>query len=955
MRNSIDKGSHFSFGAFTFFPGQQLLLRGQRPVKLGARAFEILHCFVANTGELITKEALVNHTWPKTFVDPRNLKVHISSLRRALGETWPQPTYIATVPGRGYRFVAPVTIQQADEKSVCVAVTAEFALPERIELFGRDRDVRDIGDACRSHRLVTLVGPCGIGKTALAIEAAHQFGDRFSDGICFINVARTDDLTLVPHVIANSLGLRCNAGESIGALTSHLEQRRVLLVLDECDLLLPAVADFVAKLLNSRMLGTVLATCREPLSLDNELVRFIGSPGSNTDTAVTGDGSRLRPAVEELFVQRAREASGYMWLAADDPLIGRLCQLADGVPLCIEELAQRTAKIDLRELVQNFEEELARYIPDDGPRSERELWERIRVSYQHLTRQDALLFQLVAVFAGSFDADDAVHIAKAIGLDLFQTSSGLARLVNRSLISADAAGDKIRYEICGYTRSFGRCRLRQNEPVQSLIRQRHAQLTRTILLKSEEEWNWMETSDWLGRYEVRSRDLADALNWCFGEGQDSLLGAILTSSASRLWQESQCICEQIPALRRAVASMPPTVELTGQRAKLASVLAWAMTLAREFTSNTEEAWQNAIALSDQSGDLTAQLATILGSAVFLMYRGRGDLVITRLERYFMVADRHADPSAYVDGRRLKIVAEVHSGMFLRQIKELEKLAREMEFGLPPSRTTRIKQDRYVGVHGALAFSRWLTGDFEPAMTEASKLLISTSRRGYLFGQAQMLSFLSMPILYWLKDSKGTAEALDLFRRNLMVQRTPLWKPIYSFFHALHRHVEGDDAISDMQAALSSMTDGGFLLRTPSYLGFLAEALHDRGHIEEALRTINRALEQQRILHERWCLPELMRIKAKVVLRDDDVERVLSRLRKALAIATEMGARFYELRILCDLIELSTGKQDHASAIRALATLCAGFNDETHTADLVRARELLSAGSERLAAERGPAA
>src|ERR1700692_179155 len=185
LDKSIDVA--FAFGPFRLIPSQHVLVRDNRPVKLGGRALDILHLLVMRAGEEVSKNALIEWAWPNVVVDERNLKVHIRSLRRALNDTFPQATYIATVVGHGYQFVGPV--QTAPVKIADFSRDQQSAvsnLPAPATLIGRQRDVMGVARALDLTRLVTLVGPGGVGKTSLAIAVAHARHGEFPDGVRFV-------------------------------------------------------------------------------------------------------------------------------------------------------------------------------------------------------------------------------------------------------------------------------------------------------------------------------------------------------------------------------------------------------------------------------------------------------------------------------------------------------------------------------------------------------------------------------------------------------------------------------------------------------------------------------------------------------------------------------------------------------------------------------------------------
>lgn len=170
-------GDAFTFGRFRLIPSRQLLLRDGVPVQLGSRALDILTALVRRRGELVSKDDLIAAVWPNTFVDESNLKVNLCHLRRSLGDTQRPPKYIATVAGRGYRFVAPLQIgvaDLADEHWAARAPASRRLRPQR-DFAGGERDIADILAALRRSLHVTVAGAGGVGKTTVPVAAVLVF------------------------------------------------------------------------------------------------------------------------------------------------------------------------------------------------------------------------------------------------------------------------------------------------------------------------------------------------------------------------------------------------------------------------------------------------------------------------------------------------------------------------------------------------------------------------------------------------------------------------------------------------------------------------------------------------------------------------------------------------------------------------------------------------------------
>jgi DNA-binding winged helix-turn-helix (wHTH) protein len=246
-------GNAISFGPFRLFATQRLLLEGDRPVRLGSRAFDILSVLIENAGAVVGKDELIARAWPQTFVEESNLKIQVSALRRALGDGQGGHRYVLTVPGRGYNFVAPITVEQAPralESVVAPTADGPHNLPHAItRLIGREDAVEAIRSRLSQGRLVTVVGPGGIGKTTAALAVAEQMIPAYEHGVWLVDLAPLAGPGSVASTVAAVLGLEIHADDPVPALGAALRDRRMLLLLDNCEHVIEEAADLAQALL----------------------------------------------------------------------------------------------------------------------------------------------------------------------------------------------------------------------------------------------------------------------------------------------------------------------------------------------------------------------------------------------------------------------------------------------------------------------------------------------------------------------------------------------------------------------------------------------------------------------------------------------------------------------------------------------------------------------------------
>ncbi len=268
-----------SFGPFRLFAAERLLEKSDEPLQLGGRALDILITLVERAGEVVTRKELISRVWPDVIVEEANLRVHVAGLRKALGDGHDGARYVANVPGRGYCFVAPVT-RSASQRALLQAqplVTDRLRkLPVRLtRMIGRDDTVRALSAELMTRRFVSIVGPGGMGKTTVAVWIAHALIDDFAGAVFFVDLGALTDPGLVPTAVASALGFMMQAQDPFLSLLTFLGERRVLLVLDNCEHVIDAAAALAERVVRDAPRANILATSREALRVEGEHVHLL--------------------------------------------------------------------------------------------------------------------------------------------------------------------------------------------------------------------------------------------------------------------------------------------------------------------------------------------------------------------------------------------------------------------------------------------------------------------------------------------------------------------------------------------------------------------------------------------------------------------------------------------------------------------------------------------------------
>lgn len=437
-----------AFGPYRLHRHARQLRRGPAVVPLGGRAIDLLCALAARPGEVLSHGELERAVWPGSLVEDSCLRVHIRALRLALQDDAGAARYIANVPGRGYSFVAPVVALPEEALPVAAAApTLRAPPPLAWPLLGRDDDLRRLRAPRR--RVITIVGPGGIGKTALALALAGEAGGAYPDGVCFVDLAACAHGALVEAALAAALGLLAPRAGLAQAIASRLAGRRLLLVLDNCEHVIEAAARLLETWPAAAREVDVIATSREPLYVTGEWVhRLAPLACPPDDPALEREQALAFPALR-LLVERA----GITPSARQLPLAGRLCRRLEGLPLALGFAAARIRALGLDGAAALFDDDTR--LLDSGWRTalarQRSMRACLDWSLRLLSPAEQQVLRACAGFDGPFGFEEALG---ALGGP--DTSECLLALVAKSLVLAEPRGAEPRMRLARMTRVYAR-------------------------------------------------------------------------------------------------------------------------------------------------------------------------------------------------------------------------------------------------------------------------------------------------------------------------------------------------------------------------------------------------------------------------------------------------------------------------------------------------------------------
>ncbi|USI73887.1 ATP-binding protein [Sphingomonas morindae] len=905
----MEEGSYL-FGPFLFIPRGHLLVRGKERIRLGSRAADILHLLISRTGGLVTKQELIDHTWPSTTVDDANLKVHVSSLRRALGDTKSQTTYIATVPGRGYQFIAPVLMTDAKEPGAVGIVPGESrGQPVASPVFGRSRELGEIAMAVGSCRVVTLAGPVGMGKASVAFAVAETVRPNFEDGTFVVDLSSLEDLGAVANCIAASIGLRATATDMTGLLLDFLEHRRLLIILDHCEKVLPAVRLLVSRFLYSPSASVMMVVSLEPLRVPDESIHRIGSlsyPPAGSELTLTSEEALAFPAVR-MLVEGAKAISDYELTQDDVRPVVALCQIMDGRPRSIASaLSNLYGRVSVSEMLDIVTRRVL-----DGPlpnEPDDPMWlmsGKTDFGFSRLSIDESRLFKTLSVFHSGFEVEDVVSLLDPTVWDAHRIFMVLSNLVAKSLVAVESTSTITRYRLLAAERFFGRAQLRGDVTEQKVARAQHARVMLRIFNRAEDEWAWIEPETWRQRYAHRNVDLVEAIDWCAGEGANPALLLELTAAAIRLWDEQGDLRFQQATFERSLRLGSAAMGLEAAKFRVANARAWSLTLSAQLGEATERAWIEVVDLAVATGDELSCFTALAGKCGFHLLKGEIREATLDFDRLEEIGRRPNNHSVIIEVERIRSTIEFTKGRLAEAYGCLRFAETHLGVTSPASCTNRYRWERFINIQANRSFMQFLMdpeGRRPPILDQIEEGMdfLHPVDRGLLFTAA------AMPIAYLRQDHLEMTRLAKIALCHRRGRPVELWDLLVDFYSAASRRAsDPTGGLNGMMKCFEEMSSRGFLKRSALHLSMIAEAALGSGKRDLACEFIGRAFEEQTLRCEEWIYPELLRVEAKINAAGGIYAGAMDCLQRAEAAASKIGALFFRSRIKQEALRLSS--------------------------------------------------
>jgi predicted ATPase/class 3 adenylate cyclase len=494
-------------------------------------------------------------------------------------------------------------------------------LPQHLQpLLGRERDAEHVRERLKQHRIVTLLGAGGVGKTALALQIGTDLLDEFEDGVWVAELAPVD-AEAVESTLAGVFGVSSLSGGSVlDALCAQLRTKNALLIVDNCEHVIHACAKAVNVLLRNCTQLRILATSREPLSVGGEHSYRVPVLATPHEGARTAEQVRAYGACA-LFEERARaHAPGFRITDDNAKTVARICRRLDGIALAIELAAPRLKVLSVEQLSERLTERFR--LLTGGSRTSVPHHQTLRAlidwSYELLSENERILLRRTALFPGGWTIGAAVEVCTDDSFEEWDILDHLTTLVDKSLISSDGGDAEQRYRMLESTREYALERLEQSGERDAVAR-KQAQYFYGLAQRADAAWAEVPAKAWIAPLEAELDNFRAALSWC--ASREANLALQLFGALEAFWWDAQPIEGKrwIEDLRASAEALPHSSETARYWLTAAGV---ALSLAQEKIAVA--ASTRAVSVYEALGDMAGVAAARRCYGAALMRLGKLD-------------------------------------------------------------------------------------------------------------------------------------------------------------------------------------------------------------------------------------------------------------------------------------------------------------------------------------------
>jgi predicted ATPase/DNA-binding winged helix-turn-helix (wHTH) protein len=935
---SDQRSKVLSFGPFELSIGNRLLTNGAKVVPLGARAMDLLIALVEQANKVVGRRTLIERVWPMRGAEQVSLRVHISALRKALDQSDPGRRYIANVPGRGYSFVVPVTSLSLPT-SGDPEPSSRSRLPARLmRMLGRRDALTAIQMKLTEQRFVTIVGPGGIGKTTLAVAAAHEMSAAFNGHIHFVDLGALGTASLVAPAVATALGVSVQTSNVVPALIDRLREGPTLIVLDCCEHLIDGASAVAEELIRHVPTLHLLATSREAMRVEGEHVHELCALACPPEDGNMSAHDVLQYPAVQLLVDRVRAVRSDFELAdADASIAAGICRRLDGIPLAIELAAGRVDIFGLSKTASLLDERLN--LSWVGRRTalprHQTLNAALEWSYDLLGEAEKRVLGRLSVFAGGFTFEAAVAVAADETIDEANVSDCLWELRSKSMIAV--RGQEGRLRLLDTTLAFASRQLAKSDE-ENNCRRRHA-LYFCDLFKQSASTDEHERLKELGD-EVDN--LRAALNWTFSAEGEAKIGVELAAASAGIWMAMALLAECREWMTKAISRLDEASAGSRQEMVIQAALASCMMFTDGMTEESYASWAKARLLAECLNDTECQLDSLLVLWAHQIRLPSYAEATQLADRCGDVADGSGNRGAIAMANYMRGVTYHHSGRILQAEAHFEMSLHRDDEASRQSLIKRFGYDRKVDALAVLANLAWLRGSPDQARRLNLMSLAEARQLDHAVPLCVALAWASFNTYLTSPDDPET-EALA----NELVDHAAKYsvESYHGFGLSIQalcsvRRGAGDAASATLYRGLEKLSAARYGVFNWILQAEFARCTSVAGRPRQGLAVFERA--KINLGETQWYAPELHRIRGELALGNGEgLAAGRQYFLGALELSDRQASLSWALRAATSLAiaEKSLGRKE--AAWRTLQATHAKFREGLETSDLRLAKQVLN--------------
>jgi predicted ATPase/class 3 adenylate cyclase/uncharacterized protein HemY len=486
-------------------------------------------------------------------------------------------------------------------------------LPIQLTSFiGREKEIGEIGTLLEKSNLVTLTGSGGAGKTRLSVQVAANALERFPDGVWQVELASISEGRLVAPTVAKFLGVAEQVGITIEQkLVRDMKEKRLLLLLDNCEHLLGSCAELCSNLLRGCPDLKIIATSREPLGIWGEQGYRVPSltmpdPKQSVSMKTATEFESVRLLIDRATLVRPEFAATEQNAAA----LVQICSRLDGIPLAIELAAARVRSMSAEDINARLDNRFR--LLTSGARNALPRQQTLRAlidwSYELLTEPERKFLTRLSVFAGGWTLEMAERICTSDGIDEWDVLDLLSGLIDKSLVASEDVSGAGRYRLLETVRQYAAERMEAGDD-RGRVKSRHRDAFLAFAEEAEPQLTGPQQQEWLDRVEREHDNLRVALNWCAEDPQGAEPGLRISGALQRFWSTRGHLSEGREHLSRALASSPASAPSPSRARALVGLgrLSWLQGDYAPAQSSFHEALKLRRDLGDESGAAYALL------------------------------------------------------------------------------------------------------------------------------------------------------------------------------------------------------------------------------------------------------------------------------------------------------------------------------------------------------------